>query len=399
MTKPAPLLIRNVRPMAGSSANIFVRDGVIADSASSGGEVPGDITVIDGQNAILLPGFVDAHTHIDKTFWGFPWQRHTAGPLITDKIDNERRVLRTLNYPTFEQASNQVRQSIRMGTTHIRSHVDVETETKLAGIEAILEVRDAFADSVTIEIVAFPQRGLLTLPGTLELMETAIAAGADLVGGIDPSSLERDPAGHLDAVFGIAERRDVGIDIHLHEPGVLGAFSIELIAERTKVLGMQGRVNISHAFCLGMLDDAYLGTLTEKLLEARISIMSHAPGFIEFPPLRRLHDAGVLICSGSDGIRDSWGPYGNADMLEKAMMLGYRSNFRRDEDLELTIEIVTKGGAAVMAQDSYGLEPGCNADLVLVPGETLAEAVVSRRPRSLVIKGGNIVARDDKCLV
>ena len=396
---PDPLLIQIVRPNAGNPTDIFVRNGVIEASVPAVSDLPEGSTVIAGDNAIALPGFVDAHTHVDKTFWGLPWQRYSAGNSLTDKIENQRRQLRELNHPTFDLASNQIRQSIRMGTTHIRTHVDVETENKLAGIEAILQVRDAFADSITLEIVAFPQRGMLTRPGTVELMDAAVAAGADLVGGIDPSSMERDPAGHLDAIFDIAERRGVGVDVHLHEPDTLGAFSIELIAERTKALGLQGRVNISHAFCLGTLDDAYLGVLTEQLLEARISIMTHAPGYAEIPPIRRLHDAGVLICSGSDGIRNSWGPYGNADMLERAMTLGYRSNFRRDEDLELTVEIVTRAGADVMRQQGYGLDSGCKADLLLVQGETLAEAVVSKRPRSLVVKGGHIVARDDACLV
>ena len=393
------IIVKNVRPMAGGPVNLFVRNGVIEPASAIAGDLPKDTTTIDGQGAILLPGLVDAHTHIDKTFWGMPWQPHSAGPSIADKIENERRVLRELNLSTFAQASNQVRQAIRMGTTHIRTHVDVETENKLAGFEAILKVRETFAESVTIQIVAFPQRGMLTRPGTVELMDAAAAAGADQVGGIDPSSAERDPVGHLDAIFAIADKRGAGIDIHLHEPGMLGAFSIELIAERTKALGLQGKVNISHAFCLGMVDDAYLGSLTELLVETRISIMTHGPGWVRFPPIRRLHDAGVLICSGSDGIRDSWGPYGNADMLEKAMMLGYRSNFRRDEDLELTVEIITKGGASVMAQEGYGLGQGDKADFVLVPGETLAEAVVSRRARLLVVKGGKIVAKDDKCLV
>ncbi len=286
-----------------------------------------------------------------------------------------------------------------MGTTHIRTHVDVDTEIGLSSIEAILEVRQAFATGMTLQIVAFPQSGMLVRQGTVELMDAAVAAGADLVGGIDPSSMDRDPAGHLDAVFAIAERHGVGVDIHLHEPGPLGAFSIELIADRTAALSMQGRVNISHAFCLGMVDSDYLKRLTALLVENRISIMTHGPGFSEFPPIRPLRDAGVAICSGSDGIRDSWGPYGNADMLERAMLLGYRSNFRRDEDLELVLDIVTRGGAAVMAQDNYGIAAGDRADFVLLRGETLAEAVVSRRPRALVVKGGRVVARDGECLV
>ena len=341
-----------------------------------------------------MPGFVDAHTHLDKTLWGQPWRRHEAGPRLIDKIENERRVLRELGLSPETQAGNQIRQAMAMGTTHIRSHVDVAVEIGLASIEGVLAARETFRDRMTIQLVAFPQGGMLIRPGTAELMDGAVAAGADLVGGIDPCSMDRDPAGHLDTIFEIAERRGVGVDIHLHEPGALGAFSIDLIAERTRALAMAGKVTISHAFCLGMVDEAELERLIGLILDNRISIMTHAPGYSVFPPIRRLREAGVVICSGSDGIRDTWSPYGNADMLERAMLIGYGSNFRRDEDVELALDITTQGGAAVMGLADYGLEPGCRADFAVLDGETLTEAVVSRRPRKLVVKGGHIVARN-----
>ncbi len=106
-----------------------------------------------------------------------------------------------------------------------------------------------------------------------------------------------------------------------------------------------------------------------------------------------------MVCSGSDNIRDSWGPYGNADMLERAMLLGYRSNYRLDADLETALDVTTFGGAAVMGAGSYGLDLGCRADFVVVPGDTLAEAAVNRPPRTLVVKDGAIVAREGVCLV
>src|SRR4029079_17376372 len=136
---------------------------------------------------------------------------------------------------------------------------------------------------------------------------------------------------------------------------------------------MQGKVTISHAFCLGMVDDAYLSQLIELLLENRIAIMTHAPGASPFPPIKRLREAGVVICSGSDGIRDTWGPYGNADMLERAMILGLRNNFRRDDEVELALDVVTRGGARAMGLVGYGLGVGDFADLVLVDAETPAE--------------------------
>jgi cytosine/creatinine deaminase len=211
-------------------------------------------------------------------------------------------------------------------------------------------------------------------------MEEAVRQGADFVGGIDPSVIERDPVGHLDTIFAIAQRNGVGVDIHLHEPGELGAFSVDLIIERTKALGLAGKVTISHAFCLGMVDDARLGGLLDQLAANDITIMTHAPGAIPFPPVTKLAQAGVRICTGSDGIRDAWSPYGNADMLERAWILSYRNNFRRDDEVERMLALCTQGGASVMNAADYGLDAGCRADLVLVEGESLCEAVVTRAP-------------------
>jgi cytosine/adenosine deaminase-related metal-dependent hydrolase len=110
--------------------------------------------------------------------------------------------------------------------------------------------------------------------------------------------------------------------------------------------------------------------------------------------VRRLVELGIRVCAGSDGIRDTWGPYGNADMLERAMFVGQRNNFRRDEEVEIAFGVCTTGGAAVMRLEDYGVAVGCIADLFVVPGETITDAVVTRPPRALVIKRGRVVARD-----
>ena len=139
------------------------------------------------------------------------------------------------------------------------------TEVGLAGIEGVAATREACRHAVDIEIVAFPQSGLVSRPGTLELMESALANDADVVGGLDPCGIDRDPKGQLDAIFRLADTYGKPIDIHLHEPDELGAFSIEMIVERTRALGLQGRVVVSHAFCLGMADRARAQGLVELL--------------------------------------------------------------------------------------------------------------------------------------
>jgi len=387
---PNDLLIRNVRPMAGAAFDVLVANGRIAKIAHNMPAAPG-VPVVDGAGAIMLPGLVDAHMHLDKTFWGEPWRPHSAGPTVADRIENERTLRRELSLPPARQAERLVRQAVGRGTTHIRTHVDIDTDVKLANFEGVLEVRERVRDLASIQIVAFPQSGVMTRPGTVDLLEAALRGGAELIGGIDPGLIDRDPAGQLDAIFRLAERFGRGVDIHLHEGGDLGALTVRMIAERTRALGMEGRVAISHAFCLGMIDDAERDRLLTTLRELRIAIMTNAPGDRAFPSIRRLREADITVFSGSDGVRDAWTPFGTADMLERAFLLAYRSGFRTDDGLALALDIATRGGAAAIGLEGYGVEVGCAANLVLVPGETLGELVVARPARTCVIRDGRVV--------
>ncbi|MCX6050816.1 MAG: amidohydrolase family protein [Chloroflexi bacterium] len=393
-------LLHNVRPMGGAAVDLLIADGCIAQMAPL---ITPDatMTLIDGQHQLLLPGLVNAHAHIDKNLFGHPWHKNqTPEPRrIVDYVDNERRVRRESNLSARTQSAREVRLALAAGVTHIRTHVDIDTEAGLAHFEGVLATRDEFHASLTMQLVAFPQSGMLIRPGTVDLLETAVKLGADCIGGLDPSTVDRDPVRHLDTIFAIADRHGVELDIHLHEPGTLGAFAVELIAERTRVLGLQGRVTISHVFCLGMIDDAYLNRLIDLLLENRIAIMSLGTGVGAFPPLKRLYVAGVTLCTGSDGVRDTWGPYNNVDMLDRVKMLGYRSGLRRDEEVELLLDIATHGGAKVMGDAQYGLAVGCRADLVVVPGDTPTEAVINLPSRTYVFKAGQLVARDGRSLV
>jgi cytosine/adenosine deaminase-related metal-dependent hydrolase len=250
------MLVRNVRPMNADAVDVHVVDGRI-QALGPGLTAAPDATTIDGEGRLLFPGLIDAHTHMDKTLLGMGWYRNEVGPTLTDKIENERRLRRERGIDSHEQSSRHARLAIATGTTHIRTFVDIDTETKLSGFEGVAATREDFRDALDIQIVAFPQSGMLIRPGTVDLMETALQNGADVIGGLDPSAIDRDPAKHLDTIFALAEKYDVDVDIHLHEPGDLGAFSMELIAERTKALGWQGRVVISHAICLGGVEEAF----------------------------------------------------------------------------------------------------------------------------------------------
>ena len=392
------LWIRRVRPYGGDLQDIKVVDGRIADMTPAS-DVPVSGADIDGQGQLLTPPLVESHIHLDKTLWGQPWRAHSAGPKLTDLIGNERQVLRSLSTPIAERAGALLANCIAKGTQLVRCHVDVDPELGLRHVEAMLALKARFAPLVDMQLVAFPQTGLITNPGTAALMREAIEMGVDVVGGLDPCGIDKDPIAHLTSIFELARDMDRGVDIHLHDGGELGLWEIERIIDFTERYQRQGRVMISHAFCLGMKPWPVIAPLAARLAANGISILSSAPADIEIPPFLSLQQAGVNVCLGSDGIRDAWTPMGNGDMLERAMLLAYCFDMRRDDELHLAFEAATRFGAKALGYQDYGIEVGKPAHVVLFPSETLAEAIVSRPRARTVIRHGKVIAQDGQLLV
>ena len=388
------LLIRNLRPMGAPATDLLIRGGRIAEIAS-GITAPG-IATEDAGGAIATPGLVEAHTHLDKTVMGMGWYENAVGTDLRSMINNERRARRELGLDPARQSMRHALALVGNGTTHIRSHVDVDTDNGLSVLEGVLHTRDTLRGVVEIEIVAFPQSGLMIRPGTLELLDEAMAMGADLVGGLDPCGIDRDPKGHLDAIFALADKHGRGIDIHLHEPGDMGAFSLELILERTAALGMKGKVAVSHAFCLGMPDWNRVEVLLAELAEQDVAILTTGAPSREVPNLKRVRGAGLRMGAGCDGVLDTWNPWNRPDMLDRARIVAQKNNLRADADLALALDLVTTGGAAVMGVMDHRLAVGSPADLALLPGRTLAEAVAMGGPVQLTVKGGRVTGRGGK---
>jgi cytosine/adenosine deaminase-related metal-dependent hydrolase len=399
---PADLLLRNVRPWprstGGPATDVLIRDGRISAVAPSPAATDG-IPTADGAGGVLLPAFVDAHAHLDSTRLGLPFREHTAGPGLLGLVENDRRNWKSAELGVAARATHTLGRTIAAGATLVRSHAQVDPDSGLERLEGVLSARQRHAGRARVEVVAFPQAGVVRAPGTGELLGQALLAGADLVGGIDPCSFDRDAVGQLDVVFGLAERHGAAIDIHLHEPGELGAFTIELICERARRASMQGRVTISHCFALSTVEPATRDRLVDLLAEHDVAVTTVAPGNREPLPMVALRHAGVRLGLGQDGIRDYWSPYGNGDMLERAWMLAHRSGYRDDSLIEACVEVASLGGRAVVEGAGppgagRGLDVGDPADLVVVPGDTVTAAVMDRLPRSLVIHAGRVVARD-----
>ena len=383
------LLLRGGRPWGfDGPADVLVRDGLI-DRIEPGLQADAEVLEVSG---IVLPGLIDAHCHLDKTLWG-EWVPHSAADTLEDRIGNDRRRRGELGIPSEERIVALLETMIAHGTTHVRSHTDIDPEVGLRGVEAVRAAARRLEGRIGVEQVAFPQHGLLTNPGTAELLEEALKAGVESIGGIDPAGVDRDPVRHLEVIFGLAAQYGARVDLHLHDGGSLGVWELELIVDLARDAGLAGRVTVSHAYGYSQADAATQERLFERLAEAGVTLLTAAVYSFPVPPIKRLRAAGVNVACGHDGICDLWGPYGSGDMLERAMHVAYRNTFRRDEDIELALEAATYGGARALGLEPYGLAPGAPADLVVVAGRTVAEAVVTHPPRELVLKGGRVVFR------
>lgn len=399
-------LIRAVRPWGQALSDVLITDGKITgvEAHDPARAVPGNTTVVEGRSRLLVPSFSDVHVHLDSTRIGLPFREHTGGPGVWTMMMNDRQNWRNAEVPLQERVNNTLGRMIARGTTRVRSYAQIDVDCRLERFDAVMAAKEQFKGQADVDIIAFPQAGLLLEDGTVPLMDQALKAGANVMGGIDPCSLDRDPARHLDIVFGLAEKYQVPIDIHLHEPGELGVFSTDLVIERTRALGMQGKVTMSHAYQLGSVSEATTRRLIEEFAELDISMASVAPGSAGVAgqlPIPLLAEAGVRMGLGEDGQRDYWSPYGNTDMLDRTWQLAFTHGFRKDELIVHCLAIATIGGASILDPSATrlkgtahrpGVEVGDPAELLLLDGETVASAVMDRGADRTVIHRGKVVA-------
>lgn len=377
-------------------ANALTADGNRKDLATRDGRfvpidaVATDVERIDLDGLTVLPAFVEGHIHLDKSFVGDAWHPHHPVDSLRERLNVEKRLLSSA-LPIAERIEALLAQAHSFGTVAMRSHVDVDPVLGLDNLHAVATACEAWKGRVDVEIVAFPQAGIVSNPGTADLLDAAMREGATVVGGLDPSEFDGDADGHLDVVFGTAERHGAKIDIHLHEHGAGGIEQIERIAARTTAAGMSGLVTISHAYALGDVSRDEARRVSTVLAEAGVSILTNAPGDHPFPPIDVLHAQGVHVFAGNDNIRDAWWPYGNGDLLERAMLIGYRSGFYTDEQLGVALDMITVDSAKALGRALPGFEVGDEASFVIVDAPNGAAAVASPPSERLLVQHGTIV--------
>ncbi|MFB6894008.1 amidohydrolase [Kitasatospora sp. NPDC056327] len=396
MAATTATVFRDVRPYGAERAvDLIAVDGLLVDRLPEGAEPE----VVEGEGRIALPTLVDAHIHPDKTAWGEPWYSRRPAGSLPEYVRGDVDLHHHQRTPLADRAHRLLAHAVASGTRAVRAHVDVAPAYGLAGVTGLAEARERLAGALDVQLVAFPQHGVRRTPGAGDLLAEAAAGGLiDAVGGIDPAGFDGGPDGEgpaqLDLVFDLAERHGLRLDIHLHDRGDRGLEPLRGILARTRAAGLAGRVVVSHAFCVPELADGPFAELAGELAGAGIGLTTVAPSAHQVLPFRELQALGVRVGLGSDGVRDSWSPFGNADMLHRTHLLGWTTGARTDRELADCFALAADGGADLLDLPRVTLRPGSPADFMLLPGECLPQVVVDLPRRDLVVRAGRVVARD-----
>jgi len=343
---------------------------------------------IDCSDKLLLPAFIDGHVHLDKALIRDELGEHdgTLAGAIGAIHDRKRRY--TVD-DVRARARAVIEVSVRLGTTRLRSHVDVDTIGRLVALEGVMAAAADCADIAEVRTIAFPQEGLIRDPGAYELMEAALEAGADVVGGMP--HWEHDDASqreHVRLCFDLAERFDRDIDMHVDETDDGGVRTLEMVADEALTRGYVGRVSAGHVCSLSAADDAYAERVIDKCRRAEISIASNPVtnlvlqgrgdrGLVRRGTTRigELREAGVNLLFGQDCVKDGFYPFGRGSMLEVALISAHAAHLTTHADLDFALRAITEAPAQAMRLSDYGLRPGARADLQLLPVPTWSEAL------------------------
>ena len=404
------MLIRNATlPDGRTGIDLRVQDGriqALGPHLFDGQPAPAGTELIDAAGCLLSPPFVDAHFHLDATLsHGLP-RINTSGTLLEGialwgelkpLLTHEALVARALQYCDW---------AVAKGLLAIRSHVDI-CDDRLLAVRALLDVKQQVAPYLDLQLVAFPQDGLLRSPGALANLERALDLGVDVVGGIP--HFERTYAQGTDSVRQLCElaaQRGLRVDMHCDESDDPQSRHIETLAHHTQRLGLQGRVTGSHLTSLHSMDNYYASKLIPLIAEAGVHAVANPlinitlQGRHDSYPKRRgmtrvpeLRAAGVNVAFGHDCVMDPWYGMGSGDMLEVAHMGLHVAQMTSQKGIGACFDAVTVNAAKVMHLPGYGLEVGCDASFVLLQARDAVEAIRLRANRLKVWKQGKLVAQ------
>ncbi len=386
--------------------DIGVQAGVIA---AIGPDLPAPTNPendIQASGLLASPLFIDPHHHLDCAYLD-EYVNH-SGTLdeaieINARIKDDRPAKEI-----YTKACRALTEALVNGTGWIRNHVDVDSVSGLKLLYPIVEAKGKFAGVVDVQIVCFPQLGLVRDPESVPWMRESMRQGADVVGGMPHAEANRaDAQEHIDIAFEIAKEFDADVDMHIDETDDPDSRTLEQLAETTIREGYQGRVIAGHCCALAAYPDDYAKRVIEKVAEAEITVVTnpminlYLQGRGDAQPVRRgitrvkeLLETGVNVSCGLDDVKNIFFPFGRMDMLEVALVTALTAHLSTPDEIQTAFDMPRWRAARALRLSDYGLEIGNPADFTLFEADNAQDALRLQPPRRYVVRGGRILAEN-----
>jgi len=362
--------------------------------------------VIDVDGSLVLPPFIEPHIHLDTTLTAGEPEWNQSGTLFEGIQRWSQRKAFLTHEDVKKRSKTALKWQIAQGIGHVRTHVDV-TDPNLTALKAMLEVKEEMKDYVDIQLVAFPQEGILSYPNGVELLEEAVKMGADVVGGIPHFEFTREyGVESMKIAFDLAEKYDRLVDIHCDEIDDEQSRFVEVVAKEAYERGLGTRTTASHTTAMGSYNDAYTYKLFRLLKLSNINFVSnplvniHLQGRFDTYPKRRgltrvkeLLEAGLNVSFGHDDIFDPWYPLGTGNMLQVLHMGIHASQLMGYEQIVNSIDLITTNSAKTLhIEERYGIEEGKPANFVVMSAENEYETIRKQAKVRYSFRNGKIIA-------
>jgi cytosine deaminase len=400
MLGPHSLTVRSGRSRSEREPkDLVIRNGVIT-SIVSAGEAPADELEIDAAGNLVTESFVNTHLHLDKVFTLRQLGDAALAEYQGSGMGNAMSAIETAAAVKTGQDPESMlvagRRAVAMaayyGNTHIRALADVDSKAGIRGVEVLVSLRNEFAGVVDLQVVAFAQDGIIREPGTEDLLNQAMALGADVVGGIPwIEYTEADMAEHVRIVFDIAVANNAPVSMLLDDAGDPGLRTLEMMATEALRRGWEGRALAHHARAMQLYPDPYFARLLSVLAAAEVAVVSDPHTGPLHARVRDLVAAGINVSLGQDDISDAYYAYGRNNMLEVAFLGSHLLWMMADDDMEFLFDAITINPADAIGLEDHRVAVGNQANLVVLEGDSVAEALRFHSAPRAVVSHGRLV--------
>jgi len=391
------ILIKNAktRETGNQLMEIAIEKGKIVKIAE---KVGGDAKqTIDAGSNLVTGSFINGHLHLCKVYTLAMMDDEAINAYVDGGMGGAMTAIELAakvkeKYDEkwiIENVRKALDLAVRYGNTHIRAFADTDTTGKLEGVKALIKAREEYKGRVEVQVVAFPQDGVVRDPGAEDYVEEALKLGADVVGGIPwIEYTDADAQEHIDRMFKLAKKYNKDVSMLIDDAGDATLRTLEMLAVTTLREGWEGRVTVQHARAMALYPEPYYRKIEALLKKANMGLVSDPQTGPLYARVKSLYKAGVNVALGQDDIADAYYPFGRNNMQEVAFLAAHLMNMVSRPEMEILFDLITTNAAKALGIKDYGIKEGCNADLVVLDAGSVWEALWSHEAPLYVVKDG-----------